>query len=136
MEKITLYAGIDHFDYMEPVISTSEEDVENMDYTDGVDVTSEEAWIGCMFNDEHVSIFETKDPEEEKADWKKQLEEQMNDDESSYYIETRFGSYEFDKDEIDSIEEGISYVEDCINNAEADGDSSMGILWFQAKNYI
>lgn len=60
----------------------------------------------------------------------------MNDEYDSYCINTDFGECEFDKDNIGSIEEGISYLEDCIDNAEADGDSSMGILWFQAKNYI
>lgn len=132
---ITLYAGVDHFDYEIPIFSTRKRDVENCDHTTKI-TAPRGTYVIFGWDDEHCYFMEAPSPKEAIARWTREFEKQEDDGEDYYFEEEISGGYELPKKDYRSPAEAAQDLYDLMISQEPDGDSNMGILWEKIEKFV
>ena len=133
--NITLYAGVDHFEYKRPVFSTRKKDVEDYEYITKI-TAPKGTYVIFRWDNEHCYFDEAPSPEEAIARWTREFEQQEDNGEDYYFEEDISHGWDLRKDDYRSPAEAAEDLYDMMINQEPDGDSNLGILWAKIEEFV
>ena len=133
---ITVYAGIWHDEYEDPIFSKSAARVRNCDYTAKITAPAG-TYVMFKWCDENCYFTITPSPGNTVKNWVEELKTQIDNGESDWVLEDEIsGGLYLDKEEYPTPEEAAQEAYDITRNQEPEGDSNYGVIWQKIENFV
>ncbi len=133
---ITVYAGIWHDEYEDPIFSKSAARVRYCDYTAKITAPAG-TYVIFKWCDEDCYFETTPSPEDTVKGWVKGLKSQIDNGEAEWMFDDEItGGLYLDKEEYPTPEEAAQEAYDNVMSQEPDGDSNYGVIWQKIEDFV
>lgn len=134
--EITVYAGVWHDVYEDPVFSKSAARVRNYDYTAKITAPAG-TYVIFKWNDERCCFTITPSPGATVKNWIKELKTQIDNGESDWFLEDDIsGGLYLDKEKYPTPEKAAQEAYNITVNQDPDGDSNYGVIWQKIEDFV